>query len=134
MNHAKIKIRLPLKKAKSASEACLQPRIRILRGSEIALGPGKAELLEHLHATGSISLAAQSMGLSYMRAWKLVQTMNQCFTEPLVISLRGGTTKGGAMLTPTGKKVLTLYKQMEMESIVANKKSWKDLKTFLRAG
>ena len=97
------------------------------------MGPGKAELLEHLHATGSISVAAKSMGLSYMRAWKLIQTMNECFKEPLVISLRGGKVKGGAMLTPQGEKILALYKQMESESAAATKTSWSELKKTLRA-
>lgn len=133
MSRVKNKTMLVGKKGESSNAACLQPRIRILCGNEIALGPGKAELLEHLQATGSISLAAESMGLSYMRAWNLIQTMNQCFKEPLIVSLRGGTTKGGAMLTPTGKEVLTLYKQMETESLGATKGSWKDLQALLRA-
>ena len=114
------------------SKISLQRRIGILRGAAIAFGPGKAELLEHLHATGSISVAAQSMGLSYMRAWKLIQTMNGCFKEPLVISLRGGKVKGGAMLTPMGEKILTLYKQIESTAIAANKTSWNKFKKSLR--
>ncbi|MEO6036123.1 MAG: LysR family transcriptional regulator [Verrucomicrobiota bacterium] len=133
MSRVKNKPSVVGKKAESPDALDLQPRFRILRGAEIALGPGKAELLEHLHATGSISLAAESMGLSYMRAWNLIQTMNRCFKEPLVVSLRGGKIKGGAMLTPAGNEVLTLYKRMETECLGATTSSWKVLRALLRS-
>jgi hypothetical protein len=62
----------------------VSPRIRVRRGDEIALGPGKVALLEAIHSGGSLTVAARGLGMSYMRAWKLVQTMNACFREPLV--------------------------------------------------
>ena len=70
------------------------PRIRILIGASIALGPGKASLLEAISQTGSISKAAKSMGMSYRRAWTLVDAMNRDFVSPLVESSAGG--RGGA--------------------------------------
>jgi len=86
---------------------------RVYCGEDIALGPGKVELLHHISETGSISEAARRMGMSYNRAWLLVRTMNRCFKEPLVLATRGGDTHGGAELTGTGKQMLELYQEME---------------------
>jgi len=80
--------------------------------AEIALGTGKAELLAAIAQTGSIAAAGRKMGMSYRRAWLLVETMNQCFYQPLVISTKGGKHGGGAQLTALGEQVLTLYQQM----------------------
>lgn len=76
------------------------------------MGPGKADLLEAIDSTGSISGAAREMGMSYRRAWLLVDTMNSCFSEPLVTTAKGGTEGGGAALTPTGKKVLSAFRDV----------------------
>ena len=75
---------------KSESKSFLVPRLRIVTGKDIAFGPGKAELLALVAKTGSIGAAAKRMNMSYMRAWSLIQTMNQCFKEPLVIAVHGG--------------------------------------------
>src|ERR1700755_2387712 len=101
--------------AKSKKPARKQFKLlfRICRGDEIALGPGKAELLAHIAETGSISEAARRMEMSYNRAWLLVRTMNRCFKEPLVHSTRGGDRHGGAELTKFGEQVLKLYRQLE---------------------
>ena len=88
-------------------------RLRILFGSNAMLGPGKAELLEHIHETGSITAAGQRMGMSYKRAWSLVETLNATFREPVVITARGGAKGGGARLTDTGQAVLTHYRRIE---------------------
>src|SRR6185295_11683439 len=104
----------------------IQPRIRILRGSDIAIGPGKAELLAWVGETGSIGEAARRMDMSYMRAWNLIQMMNRCFKEPVVLTVRGGQSGGGgAELTATGRKALQLYQKMEATSLLALKKWWK---------
>jgi len=87
--------------------------LRVYRSNEIALGPGKVELLGHIAKTGSISESARKMEMSYNRAWLLVRTMNRCFKEPLVLASRGGDKHGGAQLTKTGKDVLRLYRQLE---------------------
>jgi molybdate transport system regulatory protein len=91
----------------------LEPRIRILLGSSIAIGPGKAALLEAIGETGSIAAAGRRMGMSYRRAWVLVKTMNACFREPLIDAAKGGVGGGGARLTATGREVLALYRAME---------------------
>ncbi|HKW48198.1 MAG TPA: LysR family transcriptional regulator [Gemmatimonadaceae bacterium] len=93
------------------------PRVRILSGSAIAIGPGKADLLQAIDETGSISAAARRMRMSYRRAWLLVQTMNECFRQPLVEAEKGGTSGGGARLTSTGREVLAEYRTMA-ESVV----------------
>jgi molybdate transport system regulatory protein len=92
---------------------------RVYLGNEIALGPGKAELLNHIAETGSISEAARRMEMSYNRAWLLVRTMNRCFKEPLVMASRGGDQRGGAGLTKTGKQVLQLYQKLESKVTAA---------------
>ncbi len=90
-------------------------RIRLMQGDEIALGPGKADLLKAIHEHGSISAAARRMGMSYRRAWLLVDTMNRCFREPLVLSAAGGSQGGGASLTPHGEEVLSYYEKMQAD-------------------
>lgn len=97
----------------------LEPRIRILLGSSIAIGPGKAALLEAIDETGSIAAAGRRMGMSYRRAWVLVKTMNACFREPLVEAAKGGIGGGGARLTATGERVLALYRTMEDHAATA---------------
>lgn len=94
----------------------VQLRLRVYRGDEAALGPGRAELLTRIGETASIAQAARDMGMSYMKAWKLIQSMNRCFREPLIEVKRGGKAGGHARLTPTGKTALGLYRQMERES------------------
>ncbi|AOV17708.1 LysR family transcriptional regulator [Acidihalobacter aeolianus] len=96
-----------------------RPRIRILRGRDIAIGPGKADLLQAIDATGSISSAARQMDMSYRRAWLLVDTMNQCFVTPLVDTAVGGSGGGGARLTPLGLEVLQRYRAMETNAAAA---------------
>ena len=93
------------------------PRLRVLLGAAIAIGPGKADLLDAIAANGSISAAAKRMGMSYRRAWLLVDTMNGCFRGPLVASTRGGTGGGGAQLTPLGVEVLARYRDMEAKAL-----------------
>lgn len=88
-------------------------KIRIVFGDDEMMGPGKAELLERIAATGSISAAGRAMGMSYKRAWSLVETMNAMFATPVVTSTRGGAQGGGASLTEAGERVLGLYRAFE---------------------
>ena len=90
-------------------------RVRVHLGPELMLGPGKAELLEGIAATGSIAEAGRRMGMSYQRAWSLVQTLNAGFAEPLVERQRGGSGGGGAQLTTTGEQVLRIYRAIERD-------------------
>jgi molybdate transport system regulatory protein len=84
-------------------------RLRLLLGDSAMLGPGKAQLLELIRETGSISAAGRQIGMSYKRAWTLVEEMNAAFRDPLVASARGGPGGGGAILTDTGEQVLRHY-------------------------
>ena len=89
------------------------PRLRILLGEAIALGPGKAALLAEIGKSGSISQAARAMEMSYRRAWTLVAEMNRAFRAPLVTSEAGGRRGGGAVVTELGRDVLARYVRME---------------------
>jgi molybdate transport system regulatory protein len=91
----------------------LLPKIRILIGTVVAIGPGKADLLAAIVRTGSISAAARQMGMSYRRAWLLVEAMNSAFRQPLVETLTGGEGGGGARVTKLGEEVLRRYRAME---------------------
>ncbi len=110
----------------------LLPRFRVICGDKIALGPGKMELLALLNETGSLNVAAKRLGMSYMRAWTLVQTMNECFHEPAVVAERGGKTGGGMKVTDTGRRALALYQEMEATTCKATGPSWRRLKKLLR--
>lgn len=88
-------------------------KLRLMFGSQIAIGPGKADLLEAIAACGSISESARRMGMSYRRAWLLVDTMNRCFREPVVASATGGSGGGGARVTPFGERVLARFRAMQ---------------------
>src|SRR6056297_3241129 len=88
-------------------------RLRIGFGEDAMLGPGKADLLEGIRETGSIAAAGRRMGMSYKRAWSLVETMNTAFHAPLVASSRGGAKGGGAALTETGDTVLLHYRKLQ---------------------
>ncbi len=109
----------------------LKLRFRILHGTEIALGPGKVALLDAIEESGTLAGAAQSLGMSYMRAWKLVRTMNACFREPLVETSRGGAGHGKAALTAAGRQVCALYRSMEAVCLAATAPSWEELTALL---
>src|SRR6202521_1865564 len=87
-------------------------RVSIVFGSGARIGPGKAKLLESIRDTGSISAAARDMGMSYKRAWVLLDSINQAFTEPGVTAAPGGAGGGGAVLTPFGAEVLERYRRI----------------------
>jgi molybdate transport system regulatory protein len=110
----------------------LQPRIRVIVGQDIAIGPGKAELLEFLQQTGSIAEAAKRMEMSYMRAWLLIKTMNHCYKEPLIRAVRGGTKGGGTELTETGRKALAIYRDMETKCGQATQSAWAEMQKLLQ--
>ena len=110
----------------------LAPRLRIVQPGKPPFGPGKAELLEYIAATGSIRTAAQEMDMSYPRAWSLVREMNDLFVEPLVTVTRGGGSGGGATLTPLGETVLQRYTRMEAACQDAMAADWSALQKLLR--
>ncbi len=91
----------------------LKLKLQIMRGPEAAMGPGKADLLDAIERTGSISAAGRSMGMSYRRSWLLVDAMNRCWIERLVETTAGGGQYRGARLTPAGREVLAAYRALE---------------------
>ena len=105
-----------MKKVADRVSPVARPAVRVLLGEAIAMGPGKAALLEAVERAGSISGAARDMGMSYRQAWLLVDTMNGCFSEPLVESATGGTGGGGARITQLGHEVLRQYRAMEKKA------------------
>jgi molybdate transport system regulatory protein len=76
-------------------------------------GPGPAELLERIQESGSISKAAKAMGMSYKKAWDMVEHMNTKGSKPYVTTQKGGSKGGGAELTDTGKKVIESYRNLK---------------------
>lgn len=109
-----------------------EPRFRILLGEVIALGPGKADLLEAIESEGSISGAARHMGMSYRRAWLLVDTMNKSFRAPLIETAAGGTGGGGAMVTEFGRDMLARYRAIEAKAREAVADDIEAFSAFLR--
>lgn len=90
----------------------LKVKIQLFCGEEIAMGPGKADLLDAIAEHGSISAAGRALGMSYRRAWMLVDVMNRCWREPLVETLAGGSHGGGAQVTAFGSDILRHYRAL----------------------
>jgi molybdate transport system regulatory protein len=90
--------------------------LRVDFDTEEALGPGKVALLELVDSLGSIAAAGRAMGMSYRRAWELVDSINQCFREPVVDKQLGGVAGGGAHLTPLGRRVVKHYRAIERKA------------------
>jgi molybdate transport system regulatory protein len=88
-------------------------RVRIYFGSALAVGPGRVELLEGIQRTGSLSQAARDMGMSYRRAWLLMQSLNNSLSSPASLAIRGGRQGGGAIVTPTGRALIRAYRGTE---------------------
>jgi len=109
-------------------------RFRIVLGRGVALGPGKADLLQAIDETASLTRAAARFGMSYKRGWTLVREMNAAFAKPLVETEKGGSGGGGrASLTPLGRRVLNRYRQMEKDAGKAIAAGVADLRRHLKA-
>ena len=93
--------------------------LRVLAGDFPAMGPGKARLITLIDATGSISGAAREMGMSYRRAWQLVEALNSSFDEPVVTTAVGGKRGGGAAVTDFGRSIVEAYYRMESKASAA---------------
>lgn len=94
-------------------------RLRLYRGEDIAIGPGKIALLQAIGQTGSLSAAARDLGMSYRRAWQLVDEMNRALREPAVTSATGGAQGGGSRLTAMGEQVIAHYQAIEASAAQA---------------
>lgn len=105
-------------------------RLQIKHG--VAIGPGKAALLEHIVELGSISRAGKAMGMSYRTAWLLVDSLNTHFKRPLVLSSKGGANGGGAQLTALGTDVLRRYRAMERRALQAISKDVEHLSSLIK--
>ncbi|TSE29626.1 Molybdenum-pterin-binding protein MopB [Tepidimonas thermarum] len=107
-------------------------RFRIQVKHAVAIGPGKADVLQGIAETGSIAEAGRRLGMSYQRVWSLVQAMNRDFLAPLVHKQRGGSHGGGAMLTPLGERVLALYRDVEARAQAAVEAPLAELVALIR--
>lgn len=107
-------------------------KLQVMCDDAIAIGPGKAELLESIRATGSIAGAARHMGMSYRRAWQLVDTMNRCWNGRIV-ETTPGRASGGARLTDFGTTVLARYGALQRSlDACAAENGWHDLAELIR--
>lgn len=106
-------------------------QLRLALNHDVVIGPGKADLLEMIDQTGSISAAGRALSMSYKKAWQLLETMNSYFLSPLVITSSGGNARGGAQLTETGKQVLTHYRALEKQLVMAQPDDAKALLALL---
>jgi molybdate transport system regulatory protein len=93
--------------------------LRVDLGSGRAVGPGKIHLLEQIHKSGSITQAGRDLGLSYRRAWLLINDLNNSFRFPVIEAATGGIGGGGMRLTPFGRKLVRLYQTIEAEALAA---------------
>lgn len=119
-------------KTSQKSTALLRAQLRVMLGDEIAFGPGKADLLDAIRETGSISGAGKKMGMSYRRAWLLVDSMSRCFQQPLVDAAKGGANGGGTQLTVLGTQVLEHYRALQQEVTAITQKHFENFKPLLR--
>lgn len=91
-------------------------KVQLFCGNEIAMGPGKADLLDAIRREGSISAASRSLGISYRRSWLLVDVMNRCWSGPLIETSAGGSRGGGARVTALGEAILQSYRQLQTQA------------------
>lgn len=105
--------------------------LRLDMDGEHVLGVGKVRLMELIEESGSISRAAKEMGMSYRRAWLLVDDLNRRFGTPLVETQRGGGGGGGASLSETGREAVTLYRRMEKACLKANGTAMKEFAALM---
>jgi molybdate transport system regulatory protein len=122
-----------MKPSLSASLLDDKTRFRVQIKHAVAIGPGKADVLEGIAATGSLAETGRRLGMSYQRVWSLVGAMNLDFVEPLVLKQRGGAAGGGAQLTPVGQQVLATYRAIERDAQRAVSKRLPQLLALIRA-
>lgn len=116
--------------SRSRARHAIRPRIYLR--AEFALGPGKIDLLKAIAALGSISAAARTMGMSYKRAWQLIDEINRGFGRPAVVASVGGARGGGAVLTPLGAQLIERYGTLEKRVNAAAAKELAALTALLR--
>jgi len=92
----------------------LKLKVQLMSGTEAAIGPGRALVLEAVSRAGSISGAGRLIGMSYRRTWLHVDAMNRCWQEPVVETIAGGGSNRGAQLTDWGREVLRCFRSVEL--------------------
>jgi len=110
----------------------MKPEIRFhirdgVREPSFAIGPGKVALLESIERTGSITASAKKLGMSYRRAWLLVDETNRCLVRPAVRTATGGRHGGGTSLTPVGVELVRRYRALERQTGLAVARKLKSL-------
>jgi molybdate transport system regulatory protein len=106
--------------------------LRVDFGANRSIGPGKIRLLEAIEKTGSISQAGRALGMSYRRAWLLIDDMNRCFRQAVVSARPGGSQGGGAALTKFGTELVQEYRAIEAAATAAAKSRLRGLESELR--
>jgi molybdate transport system regulatory protein len=106
--------------------------LRIGRDRDLALGPGKVALLEAIAETGSISAGGRKLGMSYRRAWLLVDALNRAFLEPVISTATGGKEGGGTQLTAVGAEIIRRYRHAETLAATAAAKEITALRKLMR--
>jgi molybdate transport system regulatory protein len=120
------------KRVEAAELALARLTLRIDLGEDRAVGPGKIRLLEAIRDTGSISKAGIALGMSYRRAWLLVDDLNKCFAEQVIAAQAGGSHGGGAALTSFGKRLIDQYRAIETEAHSATASRLRELEAACR--
>lgn len=100
---------------KSSEPLVMKATLRVFTGKDKFFGPGKLELLEHIQSTGSISQAAKKMGMSYKKAWDMINALNQQCTKPIVITQTGGSAGGKAVVTPEGEQLIQAFQVLNAD-------------------
>lgn len=108
-------------------------RLRLSAGDTVAVGPGKIALLEAIHETRSINAAAKSLGMSYKRAWDLLNELSSLMVDPPVASVKGGSTGGGTTLTEAGTALVSLYRSIERRAALACQPELEQIKSMLNS-
>lgn len=112
----------------------LQLRMRVRLGDVVAIGPGKIALLEAVRTYGSITAAAKALGMSYRRAWLLLDELNRSLRQPAFVTALGGSKGGGAALTAAGESLVALYRGIESDAIRAARPKIAKLLRALKTG
>jgi len=121
----------PVSAASTDSKPVVRFRLRVTCGETVAIGPGKIQLLEAIQRTGSLTAAAKSIGMSYRRAWLLIDELNRALKIPAVESAKGGEHGGGSVLTSVGEKLVQQYRSIEAAAAASCKAQIRALTSLL---